>query len=500
MTTLALACCLPLLHAVFFLGDEGILLRGAAEMVDGKRLYRDVFEFYPPGGPLITSAWLAVFGRSFAAARMLAVVSVAGIACLTYLACAAASETVLLPAGLVGLWLLTSQGRWTIVDHHWLTTLFSMIAAWITIVSVRGAELRPRLGFFAGLASGAAAMVTPTRGVLSALASLGSLVERGNRKMVAVACVAGCLVAPLLCLAFIVLTGSLSAAYADIIGFTATGYAGIQGARFATGATLATLPLALLYPLAILIALLVVAREGRAALSDRPFRACLLLAGAGFLGLYPRPDIVHISFAAPLAMPLAAIGIRRITDAWRPSIRYAVGGLALVLCLPTATSYMSAARAIATAPGSPTAAGRIAFFEDADAPALFAFLATTPRSDGFFFYPYMPLAPFIAQRQHVSRYDLFLPSYTTPAQYAEACASVEARATWVVLDRSLMDDRQLKTIFPATRDVRPPERRAFENMLEHSFRPVAEIGHYEIRKRVGSMAPAQPPPAACRAA
>ena len=336
-------------------------------------------------------------------------------------------------------------------------------------------------------------MVTPTRGALSVLATVGSLIDVRDRRMVTAACIAGCLVAPLLCLAFIVFSGSLAAAFADIIAYPATSYAGIQGARFATGAAADTLPLALLFPASLPLALLVVARQGREALRDRSFRACLLLAAAGFLGLFPRPDIVHISFNAPMAMPLAATCIQRLTDRSRPRLCYAAGALIVALCLPIAVSFLNAARSIAAAPTSPTAAGPIAFFEDADAPALFARLATTPRGDGFLFYPYMPLAPFIAQREHVSRYDLFLPGYTTPAQYADACASVEARASWIVLDRTLMDDRQLKIIFPATRDTDPPERRAFEQMLLADFTPVAEIGHYELRRR------APTPAAGCRA-
>ena len=75
VAAMALTLCLPFNHAVYGLGDEGILLRGGAEMLAGQKLYTEFFEFYPPGGLLITQAWLLVFGHSFAAARALAIAS-----------------------------------------------------------------------------------------------------------------------------------------------------------------------------------------------------------------------------------------------------------------------------------------------------------------------------------------------------------------------------------------------------------------------------------------
>ena len=42
--------CLPFLRIVFLLGDEGVLLQGADRLLRGERLYREFFEFLPPGG------------------------------------------------------------------------------------------------------------------------------------------------------------------------------------------------------------------------------------------------------------------------------------------------------------------------------------------------------------------------------------------------------------------------------------------------------------------
>jgi hypothetical protein len=494
VAVLALACCLPFAHAVYWLGDEGILLRGAGEMLAGRKLYTEIFEFYPPGGLLITEGWLFLFGQSFAAARALAITSIVGTACFAYLACVVASRRVVLPAALVGVWLVMSQGQWTMVDHHWFTTSFSMLAAWLSLAGVTEAKPGLRSSFIAGLASGAAVMVTPTRGALAALAALGSLVDLRDRKTVVAMCIAGCAIVPLACLAYIILNGELAAGYADIIGFPATNYVGIQKVSFAAGVTGPFIPLALLFPLAAILPLVVVLRYGRGVLKERLFRACLLFAAAGFVGLYPRPDLVHISFAAPLALPLVAYCATRITWKWDSRLVAAAGVAALALCLPGSLSFAQAAREALRAPISPTAAGPISFIGDPDAPAAFAMIDKTSNADGFLFYPYMPLASFIAQREQISKYDVFLPGYTPPNQYAEACATANARATWLVLDRIGMSVARYKSTFPAMRNPRPPETAAFERSIEDDFRFVARVGRYEIRKRV-----TPPPIRACGA-
>jgi len=53
MCTIAL--CLPYLRTFYSLDDEGVLLYGADRMLQGKTLYRDFFEFLPPGGFVITA-------------------------------------------------------------------------------------------------------------------------------------------------------------------------------------------------------------------------------------------------------------------------------------------------------------------------------------------------------------------------------------------------------------------------------------------------------------
>jgi len=50
VVTAMLLFCFPFVHAVYWLGDEGILLRGAAALAAGGKIYTDFFAFYPPVG------------------------------------------------------------------------------------------------------------------------------------------------------------------------------------------------------------------------------------------------------------------------------------------------------------------------------------------------------------------------------------------------------------------------------------------------------------------
>src|SRR3974390_497243 len=83
---IAVALCAPFTLHVFWLGDEGVLLHGAEQMLRGERIYVDFFEFLPPGGFIIMEGWFGIAGISLLSARILAILTIVGISCFTYLA------------------------------------------------------------------------------------------------------------------------------------------------------------------------------------------------------------------------------------------------------------------------------------------------------------------------------------------------------------------------------------------------------------------------------
>ena len=109
-------------------------------------------------------------------------------------------------------------------------------------------------------------------------------------------------------------------------------------------------------------------------------------------------------------------------------------------------------------------------------------IAATPSADGYFFYPYIPMLSFLTARQNVSRYELFIPGFTLPIQYQEACVSAVRHASWLVIDRTWTDRNFLKIMFPGMQDFEPAKR--FEQALASAFELVVREGSFEMHRRV----------------
>ena len=93
------------------------------------------------------------------------------------------------------------------------------------------------------------------------------------------------------------------------------------------------------------------------------------------------------------------------------------------------------------------------------------------------------MLPFLTGREQVSRYDIFVPEYTTAAQYQEACRSVIRDASWVVVDRYWTDDNAWKNAFPSMLDAKPRETARFEQALDSAFELIPNTGTFELRRR-----------------
>jgi len=473
--------CMPFVRTVYLDADEGVFLHAAERMLRGQRLYADFFEFLPPGSFVLTAAWFGLTGISMVAARSLAILTIVGIASFTFLACRRASSNAPLSALLTIGWVVMSQGVWTQVSHHWFTTLISMVAIWAALGGVQDVPGRFRWPLIAGIAAGTAVMVTPTRGALVMLAALTVFLGRRRIRTELIVYLLGAALAPIGLFAYVIEQDILAPAFNDVIHFTTERYASIQGVPFGYQAALQNFPLLYLFPLAALLAMAVSARDWRAAFRDHPLRICAVFGLAGFVGCYPRPDIGHISITAPLACPLLACCATRLTRSWRPVYRHAAAGVAIGLCAPSALAFSRISEEAVRAEIVSTPRGGVVFVGLPDQRSLMARIAMTPYGQAYFFYPFMPLLPFLTAREHVSKYDVFVPGYTAPSQYREACISAIRHASWVVIDRRWTDRDFLRRNFPAMRDTEPQEIKRFDQALADSFELVVQEGPYELR-------------------
>src|ERR687887_501961 len=246
---IALAVSAPYFRYVVWLGDEGVFLHAATRILGGEVLYRDFFEYLPPGGFLIVAGWMKLFGVGFASARVLAIVVIAVIAALLYAAARLASRDRALAALLAVVWAVFSHGAWTVINHHWFTTAASMASAVGLFLAL---ESTPRRGaaFAAGLFAGTAAMVTQTRGAFLCVAVLAVLLSLPQAHARVVSAIAGIALVPTAMLLHLAVRGALTAAVHDVILFPGWRYAAIQAVPYGRGASLWSGAPVALFPLA----------------------------------------------------------------------------------------------------------------------------------------------------------------------------------------------------------------------------------------------------------
>jgi hypothetical protein len=444
-------------------------------MNDGQVLYRDFFEFHPPLGFLIVSSWTAVFGQSLLAARALHVLVVTLTAWLAYDCSRILSGRPALSACLALTWVASSQGIWTLVNHHWFTSFFSMVAFW-AILSSQG---RARVAL-AGFAASAATLVTTHRGALVVLAGLLSLLPRRSVKDV-LAYAAGGATLLVAILAFLWRQGSLVPAFNDVILWTTQNYSQIQNVPYGAFPDRQTWFAIIVFPVAALLLIVALVREGFGLLRRPHFDAAILFAIAGFIWCFPRPMSYKITWCVVLALPLltgliAVLAPRR----WG---QFAVGAIALAAIYWPLKQLVNIANQAAHASVVETHAGRIGILQKNGLRELIERLNTLPPQDSVYFYPYDPLLPVLTGRRHPASLDYLIPQYSTAAQYDLSCREALARAQWVVVNDSINTPAFYHMIYPAMTDSSPPEKVRLEAALGDGFVLDAAYGDFRLLRR-----------------
>jgi hypothetical protein len=469
---IAIAICVPFFHYVAWLGDEGILLNAARRMMRGEHIYRDFFEFMQPLGFLITYGWFKIFGDSFFGCRVLAIATLAIAASASFVASRTVSRAAFVSGTMVVIWLLGSQGNWTVVSHRWFALAFSMPAAAL-LLSALERERDPLRVLFCGLCVGAALVTTAPPGGLVGVACLASLLL-GRRPLVEIIALAiGGAIVPSLTAGWMIRDGVMGDAARTAFAFLAHRYAGVQSVPFAHDADRQSYLLVIAFPLAGVLFI-----HARAALRTPSARAAFCFALAGFASCFPRPDVAHICFALPLAIPFLAWAIARLVPLFTES-RWLWGSL---LLLPILNGYLGRVGDVGANPavngvrfGSGTQPEEVA--------VLFAEITALPPNDALFFYPYEPMLIYLTGRRHAAPVELFTPNYTWPSQYRQSCESAIRDAAWVVIDRSQVDAAQIQKTWPHIGNANPPEKVAFERAIEDSYSLVRRTPRYELRKR-----------------
>ena len=486
----ALVVCAPCWRYVHWLGDEGVFLHAAARILGGEVLYRDFFEFLPPGSFLAVAAWMKLFGVGFGSVRVLAICVIVAIAALLYAAARLSSGHRPIAAMLAIAWVVFSQGVWTVISHHWFTTAASMATAVALLLAV-GSAPRRGAALVAGLVAGGAAMITSSRGALLCLAVLAILATLPGAGARLVSAIMGIALIPAAMILYLAASGTLVAAFDDVILYPARHYAGSQAMPFGAGAGLPDTPSVALYPAAFVLAGATLVFGGFAAWSEPRFRVSLALALVGLVGTYPRADLSHINFTVPLACPLFALVATDLLGRLRRPARIALGALLIGLCLTAIGSAIYDRRVVVVGPlrAVETPRGRIVRFANAwtnDFAALVTQIDRIPPRDAFFFYPYGPMLPYLTGRRHAAALDVMTPGYTDPAEFRATCIQVVTEAQWLVVETGWTHPVVIRGVWPALRDPDPPEKHSFEVALATAFNKVIHASDtFQLRQRAG---------------
>lgn len=159
--------------------DEGVILTGAWNLLNGRGLYSDFFSIIPPASYyLIYLVWL-VGGESYGLANAVAVISVFVAAIGVERLCRLVTDSRL--SHIAALLFVLPSGFWPLINHNMFNVAFVI---WATYFFVRGIETTRRKDFFvAGLLTGISILFLHTRGVTAFgafMAFLGFLALRGG--------------------------------------------------------------------------------------------------------------------------------------------------------------------------------------------------------------------------------------------------------------------------------------------------------------------------------
>lgn len=147
--------------------DEAYFLVEAKRVAGGEVMYRDIFEFIPPGAVYIMAAAFRLFGTTMEVARNVTAIFHAIAAVLLSVTCRhfalARPLAAVVPLGYVAL----CQSAWPYASWHWFSSFLLVMQCWVLCRTRWTGSLRE--AFIPGLVSGASIGVQHQRGLPVAL-------------------------------------------------------------------------------------------------------------------------------------------------------------------------------------------------------------------------------------------------------------------------------------------------------------------------------------------
>ncbi len=452
------------------IGDEGIYIDGARRVLAGQVPYRDFFIVMGPGTFWLDALAFRVFGVTLAAARAVMILDLSIMATCVFWLVSRVNIAYAAWTAAVLIILETVEPGVALPTHRWDSAALATLA--LTICALQPSR---RVVFAAGCCAAFAGWITPPVALVAAVIAVWMwMVDRGKLRPF----LAGCATVTIASTTVLATQGALGPmmhqlfwnrsnysaanhmAYGAVFGGYAQLFAGsgafelIPRAFIVIGlalpAILPALALALFWP----------------ERSNPFFRLLLLGALALVVSTYPRMDLAHLSFVAPLFYALVAI----LAASW-PKLRMAAVVCCTILAGLFAGHMISLHGKEAVLQAS---VGSIRVPEE-DTALIRKLQQEVPSGSRLFVFPYLPMAYFLTLNQNPTAYSYLQPGMMTEKDESAAIAELSSNPPEKILSFDLPESEILKR-WPTT-DPAHLHLRRMEAYLSANYHRGTSIDH-----------------------
>ena len=466
--------------------DEGIYLDGALRVMNGQAPYRDFFVHTGPGSYWLYAAVFQLLGATLSHARVPVICEIAAIAAAVfYLTANLTSYGFGLGVSFVVFAFETRDLGMIALNHRWDSSAlaFLAVAPAYAALSVRSS----RLAFASGVLAAAAAWCTPTLGIMALVIAAWMLADHGIRNLLP-AFLFGMTAVSLLCIGILALERALvpliqhflwtganySAANHVPYGWAGTGYLEIGSGLGAVGWIFYSLLLGVIVTPAVLPILTWLGWAVYFAIRRTPLRQektiwfLIVCSVALVASTYPRWDIGHLLYVAPISYVLAATLLYRAASSKvTAAVAFAAMLVAIFVWVPLILKAGDYARL-----ETPAGAVRV----EADDRKLLEMILTRVRpGESLFVFPYFATIYFLTRGVNPTHFSYLQPGLMTDADEEEALKELTAHPPEWVLYNDVPPEVYLKH-WPSS-DPKRLRMRSIEQFLHASYRPVEKQSH-----------------------
>lgn len=457
--------------------DEGIYVDASRRILAGQVPYRDFFVVMGPGTFWLQALALHLLGMTLAASRAILILDLAILAtCVFWLVSHRSSVA-------YGAWIAafvvileTATPGITIPSHRW----DSAAAALLAITICASASSRWAI-VVAGCAAAFAAWITPPVALVALAILIWLWMEERSRIPLFLA---GAAAVSILCTAALAIQGALQPMLQQLL-WNGSNYAGANYLPYGTlfgrgysqffeGATAFELPIRSIVVLGIILPILLppVAILCFPRWRTTAFGRLLFLGGIALvISTFPRMDLPHLTYCAPIFYALLAVLASAIPV---PKLRASMMAFATLLAAVFAfNAIVQHAREIPLQ----TNIGVVRALHE-DLVLVRGIEHEIPRGSSLFVFPYLPMASFFTLSPNPTRYSYLQPGMMSDQDEAAALAELRRSPPSRILYFDF-PEHELLAIWPASN----PSRLRFRHLESYIAANYHQIGAIDTSKR-----------------